>query len=221
MSTRDPPNQSDGAPPGEVTPPSAPHDALADVGPSPHNITELLRRARDGNDPTALNKIVGALYPDLHRMARSRLARNGTLTMLDTTATLHETYERMRSAWHIDAQCRGQFMAYASRVMRSVVVDCVRKRAAERRGGAAIQVTYSTDLLDAQSDDDDVERVDAALLELESVDKRLKQVVEMRFFGGFDHKEIAQSLGVTERTVGRDWARAKLLLQVALRRDAA
>jgi RNA polymerase sigma factor (TIGR02999 family) len=182
------------------------------------DVTALLRRAREEDGNAALNEIVAALYPDLHRMARARLAKNGTLTLLDTTSMLHETYERLCKAAQIDADCRGQFMAYASRVMRSVIVDFARKRNAERRGGALVHVTLSTDLLDDAGSDDDVERVDGALLELESVDRRLRQVVEMRYFGGFDQREIASALEVTERTVGRDWARAKLLLQVAIRR---
>jgi RNA polymerase sigma factor (TIGR02999 family) len=182
------------------------------------DVTALLRRARAEDGNAALNEIIAALYPDLHRMARARLAKNGTLTLLDTTSMLHETYERLCKAAQIDADCRGQFMAYASRVMRSVIVDFARKRNADRRGGAAVHVTLSTDLLDDGGSDDDIERVDGALLELENVDRRLRQVVEMRYFGGFDQREIASALDVTERTVGRDWARAKLLLQVAIRR---
>jgi RNA polymerase sigma factor (TIGR02999 family) len=182
------------------------------------DVTALLRRAREEDGNAALNEIITALYPDLHRMARARLAKNGTLTLLDTTSMLHETYERLCKAAQIDADCRGQFMAYASRVMRSVIVDFARKRNADRRGGAAVHVTLSTDLLDDGGSDDDIERVDGALLELENVDRRLRQVVEMRYFGGFDQREIASALDVTERTVGRDWARAKLLLQVAIRR---
>jgi RNA polymerase sigma factor (TIGR02999 family) len=183
------------------------------------DITALLRKARDENDSSAIDLIVGALYPDLHRMAQAQLAKNNTITLLDTTSMVHEAYERLRSAARIEADCRGQFMAYASQVMRSIVVDFVRKRRAERRGGGATHVTLSTDLLDAGgSSDDDVERVNDALGELASVDQRLKQVVEMRYFGGFAEQEIGEALGVSERTVRRDWERAKLLLQVAIRR---
>jgi len=152
-------------------------------------------------------------------MAQAQLAKNNTITLLDTTSMVHEAYERLRSAARIEADCRGQFMAYASQVMRSIVVDFVRKRRAERRGGGAAHVTLSTDLLDAGgSSDDDIERVNDALGELASVDQRLKQVVEMRYFGGFAEQEIGEALGVSERTVRRDWERAKLLLQVAIRR---
>jgi RNA polymerase sigma factor (TIGR02999 family) len=103
--------------------------------------------------------------------------------------------------------------------MRSVIVDFARKRRAERRGGGALHVTLSTDLLEGQiSSDEDIERVNDAVQELENSDKRLKQVVEMRFFGGFTEREIGEALDVTERTVRRDWERAKLLLKVAIRR---
>lgn len=183
------------------------------------DITALLRKARDENDPSAIDLIVGALYPDLHRMAQAQLAKNHTITLLDTTSMVHEAYERLRGAARIEADCRGQFMAYASQVMRSVIVDFVRKRRAERRGGGAVHVTLSTDLLDGGGgSDEDIERVNDALGELASVDQRLKHVVEMRYFGGFAEEEIGEALGVSERTVRRDWERAKLLLQVAIRR---
>jgi len=183
------------------------------------DITRLLQLARDGQDRSAMDQIVGQLYPDLHRMARARLAGNDTITMLDATSMVHETYERLRNAARIEASCRGQFMAYASQVMRSVIVDFARKRLAQRRGGAALHVTFSTAVLDGgQSTDEDVERVGEALQELEQVDPRLKQVVEMRYFGGFEEREIAAALGLSERTVRRDWERAKLLLRVAIRR---
>ena len=183
------------------------------------DITALLRKARDENDASAIDLIVGALYPDLHRMAQAQLAKNHTITLLDTTSMVHEAYERLRSAARIEADCRGQFMAYASQVMRSIIVDFVRKRRTERRGGGAVHVTLSTDLLDGRGgSDDDIERVNEALGELASVDQRLKQVVEMRYFGGFAEQEIGEALGVSERTVRRDWERAKLLLQVAIRR---
>lgn len=183
------------------------------------DITLLLRRARDQNDSSAIDAIVGALYPELHRMAQARLAKNTPITLLDTTAMVHETYERLRGATRIEADCRGQFMAYASQVMRSVIVDFARKRRADRRGGGAIHVTLSTDVLDGHpSTDADIELVNEAVQELEGVDPRLKQVVEMRYFGGFNELEIADALGLSERTVRRDWERAKLLLRVAIRR---
>jgi RNA polymerase sigma factor (TIGR02999 family) len=181
------------------------------------DVTDLLRRAQ-GTDPVAIDELVALLYPDLHRMAHAKLAANDTITLLDTTSMVHEVYLKLHHAARIDADCRGQFMAYAAQAMRSVIVDFARKRRAERRGGGVADATLATEILDGSaSTDDDVERVDAALDELEKSDPRLKQVVEMRFFGGFTEQEVAQALGITDRTVRRDWERARMLLSVALR----
>ena len=182
------------------------------------DVTELLRRARE-DDRGAIDQIVAIVYPDLRRMAHARLAQNDTITLLDATSMVHEVYERLQKAARIEAESRAQFMAYASQAMRSVIVDFARKRRADRRGGGVANVTLATEILDgSQSTDDDIERVDDALKELETTDPRLKQVVEMRFFGGLTEVEIAEALGVTERTVRRDWERAKILLSVSLRR---
>jgi RNA polymerase sigma factor (TIGR02999 family) len=182
-------------------------------------VTHLLRMARESGDRGAIDQVVALLYPDLHRLAMARLARNGTITQLDATSIVHETYERLIGSGQLDAACRGQFLAYASQVMRSVIIDHVRKRRAGRRGADAVKVTLSTGVLNqASSDDADVERVNDAIEELEAADPRLKQVVEMRYFGGFEEREIAAALGLTERTVRRDWKRAQLMLQVMIRR---
>jgi len=183
------------------------------------DLTTLFHRVRGGHDQEALNGIVSMLYPELHRMARARLAQNGTITLLDTTSMVHETYERMCKVSGLQASCKGQFLAYASQVMRSVIVDFARKRVAERRGGQAAHVTLTTDLIDASpGSDEQIERVHDALLELEASDPRLKEVVEMRYFGGFSEVEIAEALGISEVTVRRDWGRARLLLKVAIKR---
>src|SRR5262245_20605173 len=182
------------------------------------DVTELLRRAR-ADDPGAIDQVIALVYPDLRRMAQARLAGNDTITLLDATSMVHEVYLRLQQANRIEAESRGQFMAYASQAMRSVIVDFARKRRADRRGGGARDVTLATESLDGvMSTNDDVERVDNALNELETSDPRLKQVVEMRFFGGLTEVEIADALGLTERTVRRDWERAKLLLSVSLER---
>jgi len=184
------------------------------------DITILLQRVREGGDRAAVDRIVSLLYPDLHRMAHARLAQNGRLTSLDTTAMIHETYERLCKVPSLQATCRAQFMAYASRVMRSVLVDFARRHLAGRRGGDAAHITLWTDLLNSHHEsDEDIVRVHDALLELEARDPRLKQVVEMRYFGGFDDAQIAEALGISERTVGRDWERARLLLAVSIKRD--
>lgn len=182
------------------------------------DVTLLLRQARN-NDRTAIDEVVALLYPELHRLARARLAQSSTITLLDATSMVHEVFLRLHGSERIEADCRGQFMAYAAQVMRSVIIDCVRQRRAERRGGLAAHVTLSTDLIDRHANsDDDLERINEALDELQRTDPRLKTVVEMRYFAGFSEREIGAALGVTERTVRRDWERARLLLSVALKK---
>ncbi len=182
------------------------------------DVTDLLIRARS-NESAAMDELVALVYPDLHRMARAKLARNDTITLLDATSMVHEAYLRLRDAGRIEAQCRAQFMAYAAQVLRSVLVDFARKRRADRRGGDAPHVTLATSIIDGVlADDDEIVRISDALDELGQSDPRLKQVIEMRFFAGFSEQETAEVLGVTDRTVRRDWERARLLLSVTLKR---
>lgn len=181
-------------------------------------VTELLKRVRQ-HDREALDELVSLMYPDLHRMAGNRLAQNQAITLLDATSMVHELYLRLVGTGRIDAQSRPQFIAYASRVLRSVMVDFARKRMAARRGGGQADLTLSDELADGLGGtDDDIERVNEALEELADTDPRLAQVVEMHYFGGFSAADIAEALGVTERTVYRDWERARLLLSVALKK---
>lgn len=181
-------------------------------------VTELLKRIRQ-NDRAALDELVTLVYPDLHRMARNRLAQNDTITLLDATSMVHEAFMRLQGSGRIDAQARPQFFVYAAQVLRSVMVDFARKRRAERRGGGQANVTLSEELAAGLGGtDEDIERVNDALDDLAESDPRLRHVVEMRYFGGFNDQEIAEALGVTDRTVRRDWERAKMLLSVALKR---
>jgi RNA polymerase sigma factor (TIGR02999 family) len=126
---------------------------------------------------------------------------------------------RLRNAGHIDLDSRGRFMAYVSQALRAIIVDFARKRNAERRGGGQHHLTLSTQVAESIGGaDEDIERINDALIELEKTDPRLKQVVEMRYFGGLTEQEVAEALGITDRTVRRDWERARLLLSVSLKR---
>ncbi|MBN8489475.1 MAG: sigma-70 family RNA polymerase sigma factor, partial [Burkholderiales bacterium] len=159
-----------------------------------------------------------ALYQDLRRLARSRLRRSEGVTLLDTTSLVHEAWLRLRG---LDAAGlpggEGQFLAYASRVMRLVVIDFVRQRHAERRGGDQLHITLSTEVADGLAvSDEQVLDIHEALEALAQVDERLVRIVEMRCFGGLDERSIAQALGVTDRTVRRDWHKARLLLKAQL-----
>jgi RNA polymerase sigma factor (TIGR02999 family) len=146
------------------------------------------------------------------------LRDGGRNTLLDTSALVHEAYLRMAPGTGELADPL-QWMAYASRTMRSVIVDMARRRRSERHGGQAQFVTWSEALEPAgAANADQVTALHEALLELEEVDARLVRVVEMRHFGGFDDAEIAAALGVSERTVRRDWDKARRVLALAMKR---
>lgn len=183
-------------------------------------IAQLLARARAG-DAEALAPLYSRLYEDLRRMARARL-RDARVTLLDTTSLVHESFERIAGLETFDVRDRAHFFAYASTVMRSVIVDAARRRNAERRGGGEAMVTLTTGLgLAAPGTEPDVLRVHEALDELAAIDGRLARVVEMRYFGGLSHDEIARALDVSGRTVERDWEKARSFLYVALGGDSA
>ncbi|HSV17440.1 MAG TPA: ECF-type sigma factor [Casimicrobiaceae bacterium] len=180
-------------------------------------ITLLIARANSG-DADALNRIFAALYPELHKLARARLRRAAPLTLLDTTALLHESYLRLVKLGELKVENRAHFLAYAARTMRSIVVDFARARLAERRGGGAQDLVLDTGIASSVSaPEEEIVRVHDALIELAQVDERLVRVVEMRYFGGLTEDEIGAALGVTERTVRRDWEKARLLLAIALK----
>jgi RNA polymerase sigma factor (TIGR02999 family) len=156
------------------------------------------------------------LYPDLKQLARARLRRSGPNTLLDTTGLVNDAYVRVAGAASLREASPGQFLAYAARTMRSVVIDLARERQAARRGGDLARMTLSTTVMENVSAEDEPLEVDRALQQLAELEPRLSQVVEMRYFGGFTEQEIGAALGLTERTVRRDWEKARLLLRAML-----
>ena|SRR5690349_8721184 len=179
-------------------------------------IAALLASIRLG-DSVAVDELFTLLYRDLRQMAHGRLRRSGPLTLLDTTGLVHEAYLRLFSAGSLEAQDRAQFMAYAARVMRSVVVDFVRRRAAERRGGDVVHV----ELNEAEAGISDprereIMRIEEALQELAAIDERLVRVVEMRYFAGMTEEQVADALAMSRRSVTRDWEKARMFLAAAL-----
>jgi len=180
------------------------------------SLTDLIRRARDG-DAAALRSVFDATYEELRGMARSRLRKGSRNTMLDTTSLVHEAFLRFADSGRLHIDDRQHFLRYASHVMRSVVVDFVRGKVAQRRGGGAVHVTLNSQLDHGISaDENEILKVHEALEELAQHDARLVQAVEMRYFAGMSELEIAAALGVNVRTVRRDWQKAKLLLADAL-----
>jgi len=173
----------------------------------------------DDAQATAAGGLFPALYNELRRLARSKLAGGGRPTLLDTHALVHEAYLRMQRGEAADIADREHFLAYAASTMRSVVIDFVRRRRAERRGGDVEHVTLDTQAAQALGgNDDEILAVHEALQTLAEVDARLVRVVEMRYFAGLTDAETAAALGVTDRTVRRDWERARLLLAQLLGR---
>ncbi len=136
--------------------------------------------------------------------------------MLDTTGLVNDAYLRVAGAARLREASPGQFLAYAARTMRSVVIDLARERQALRRGGDMARMTLSTEIIDGAVAEDEPLELDRALRQLAEVEPRLGQVVEMRYFGGFTEAEIGSALGLTERTVRRDWEKARLLLKAML-----
>jgi RNA polymerase sigma factor (TIGR02999 family) len=179
-------------------------------------ITQLLHRALEGNPQK--DKLFTDLYQELRRLAHSRLKQAGNPGMLDTTGLVHEAYLRSLNSGELQAQDRGPFLAYAARVMRSVIIDLVRHSQAARRGGPVqLKVTLDTNIADSVSDaQDEVLKVNEALEILAKVDPQLARLVEMRYFAGLDERDIAAALGVSDRTLRRQWQKARMLLVAAL-----
>jgi RNA polymerase sigma factor (TIGR02999 family) len=179
-------------------------------------LTDLIKQAQLG-DSAALHRVFDATYQDLRIMARRRLRAHSRGTLLDTTALVHESFLKFASAEQLRIGDRQHFLRYASQVMRSVVVDYVRERLAARRGGGCAHVTLSTQMGAQEAGEEEILQVHEAIDELARVDRRMAQVVEMRYFAGMTEQEIADALSITDRTVRRDWEKARLLLADALR----
>ncbi|MBE2186180.1 MAG: sigma-70 family RNA polymerase sigma factor [Rhodothermales bacterium] len=181
------------------------------------DVTTLLGAARAGDDD-ALRRLVTVLYDDLHRVAGSLLRGERADHTLGATALVHEAFLRLAHAPSALPDDRARFFGAAATAMRRILVDYARRRNAERRGGGQHPVRLDT-ALPLVADDDGaafVVRVGEAVERLERIDPRLARVVELRFFVGFTEPETAEVLGVTDRTVRRDWTKARAFLERAL-----
>lgn len=175
-------------------------------------LTQLLQQAQAG-DGKARDALFAAAYPGLQQLARARLRDGGRNTLLDTRSLVHECYLRYVRSGELRAEDRRAFFAFASQVMRSVIVNDARDRAAQKRGGGHRPVTLSTGIAERTPDgDQQILQVHEALDSLAQVDERLAQVVQMRYFGGYSEQEVAEALDVTERTVQRLWLKARMML---------
>src|SRR5689334_12374324 len=174
-------------------------------------LSALVASAEQG-DHAAADTLFATLYDELHRMARRELARRGAGVTLGATTLLHEAYldisDRDRAAF----PDRDRFMAYASRVMRGLIIDYARRRQAQKRGGLFEITSIATDVVGAVPEAGQLTRLSDALDELEAADARLARVVDLKFFCGFSFAEIAAMTGVSERTAQRDWEKARIYL---------
>jgi len=179
-------------------------------------LTQLFDAVKLG-DRGAIDRLTTVLYEDLHQLAHRRLNASPRVPYLETTGLVHESYLRFLKVGHLRVTDRAHFLSYSSRVMRSIIVDLVRKHGASRRGGDALQVSLNTNVADeAHISEERIIRINDALEELGKTEPRLVQVVEMRYFGGLEESEIGEILGVNERTVRRDWQKARLLLSASI-----
>ena len=182
---------------------------------SSHSLAALVARAETG-DPAAKDALFATLYRELHRLAQSHLHRSAGPLTLGATTLLHETYLNIASRDELAFPDRARFLAYASRAMRGLVIHYLRTRNARKRGG---ELTF-TSLDEAQAQPAeahaDLLALSAALDGLAALDPPLAELVDLKFFSGFSFADIAGLRGVSERTVQRDWAKARLILHTYL-----
>ena len=159
------------------------------------------------------------LYAELHRLARRELNRQGSLAGLGVTTLLHEAYLSISGKPGIAFADRARFMGYAARVMRGLIIDDVRGKLAQKRGGGQYHTALATDVMGKVESPQSLERISDVLDELATHDAALAELVDLKFFCGFTALEIAALRGVSERTVKRDWEKARLYLHRAIASD--
>ena len=190
-------------------------DVTERAEPPPSDITRMLQRAGSGDD-TARDALFALVYRELRGLARSKLAHESPLTLLNPTSLVHESWLRLVGNLNTDASNRRVFFGYASKVMRSVIVDYVRERNAEKRGGGAADITLLTELAGEAVNTEQILAVHEAMTKLKDIDQRCHDIVELRYFGGFTVDECAEHLDVSAMTVARDWEKARLFLSYQL-----
>ena len=180
-------------------------------------IATIVARADQG-DPVAKENLFATLYEELHRLAQAHLHRTGSDLTLSPTTLLHEAYLDLAGRDGLAFPDRKRFLAYASRAMRRLIIDYVRHRDAQKRGGDVTFTSIDNRMVPAQRGVD-LEELGRALEELAALDAGLAELVDLKFFCGFTFAEIATMRSVSERTVQRDWAKARTLLHEWLHDD--
>lgn len=183
------------------------------------SLTVLLQLAAQG-EREALNRVFEALYPDLRRIAHSRLRQRSPVAHLETTALVHESFLRLVSNQQLALVDRKHFFTYAAKTMRNIILELARERLAHKHGSGRADLRLDTVLageLPGSEGQPTLVAINDALLALEEVDAALAQVVEMRYFGGYSEAEIAELMGSSERTVRRQWEKARAFLLATLK----
>lgn len=186
------------------------------MGESPGEVTLLLAEVKLGRQD-ALPKLLPLVYKELRRLAGHYLRDERIGHTLQPTALVHEAYMRLVGQDRADWQNRAQFMGVSAQLMRRILVDYARERTAAKRGGGAVRIDDEGFELAANAEQSEqVLAVDEALARLSKLDAQQAQIVEMRYFGGLSVEEAAEALGISPRTVKRDWAMAKAWLRTEL-----
>jgi len=181
-------------------------------------ITTLIAAAERG-EASAAQALFGALYDELHRMAKRELAKRQGLVSIGPTTLLHQAYIEMADREGPTFPDRGRFMGYAARVMRGLIIDHARNRFAQKRGGKFEITTLRTDVAENLVDDRELTRIGAALDELARVEPELAEIVDLKFFCGFSFAEIGELHGIPERAAQRRWEKARIYLHRSIRTD--
>ncbi len=181
---------------------------------------ERLIQSAEHGDAASREELFSVLYEELHRLAQRELRRGAFLTMSPTTL-LHETYLNLSGRDSVRFPDRVRFLAYAARAMRGLIIDYVRSRHAQKRGGGFEFTSLPTEAPVAAHEDAELEGIGEALSVLGEIEPRLAQVVDLKFFCGFSFAEIGGVMGTSERTAQRDWDKARILLQHQLRTEGA
>ena len=168
------------------------------------------------NDAVQVETLFDALYADLCRLARREVRRNGAQDLLGTRTVVHEAWLDIRRSPSLEFATPGHFLAYAARAMRGLVIDRVRSRQAQKRGGGLSITSLDTDHAEQVAQPEFLQQVGDALDELARVEPALAQVVDLKFFCGFTLAEVAVMQGVSERTMQRQWEKARAVLYRAL-----
>ena len=205
--------------PAGMTPCSRYRKAFRKPDMASSDLAALVASAEQG-DTAAADALFTALYGELHGMARRELGRRGGGVTLSATTLLHEAYLDISARDRAAFPDRNRFMAYACRVMRGLIIDYARRRQAQKRGGEFEITAIATDVAGAVANADELTELNDGLKELEQTDPRLAQVVDLKFFCGFSFAEIGSMMAVSERTVQRDWEKARIFLHGMLSDDS-